>query len=75
MTSQCAAWLWANKLVALVLARFVVAEVTEVDIVGIVRMAAVVVAAAGDMVAGRMAEAAGVAVVVVIAVGMVRKVP
>lgn len=57
------------------LARFVVAEVTEVDIVGIVRMAAVVVAAAGDMVAGRMAEAAGVAVVVVIAVGMVRKVP
>ena len=75
MMSQCAAWLWANKLVALVLARFVVAEVTEVDIVGIVRMAAVVVAAAGDMVAGRMAEAAGVAVVVVIAVGMVRKVP
>ena len=75
MTSQCAAWLWANKLVALVLARFVVAEVTEVDIVGIVRMAAVVAAAAGDMVAGRMAEAAGVAVVVVIAVGMVRKVP
>ncbi len=56
------------------LARFVVAEVTEVDIVGIVRMAAVVVAAAGDMVAGRMAEAAGVAVVVVVAVGMVRKV-
>ena len=61
------------------LARFVVAEVTEVDIVGIVRMAAVVVAA-GDMVAGRMAEAAGVAVVVVVAVvavvavGMVRKV-
>ena len=53
------------------LARFVVAEVTEVDIVGIVRMAVVVVAAAGDMVAGRMAEAAGVAVVVV---GMVRKV-
>ena len=38
------AWLWANKLVALVLACFVVAE------------------------------AAGVAVVVVIAVGMVRKV-
>lgn len=73
MTSQCAAWLWANKLVALVLARFVVAEVTEVDIVGIVRMAAVVVAAE-DMVAGRMAEAAVVAVVVVIAVGMVRKV-
>ena len=30
---------------ALVLARFVVAEVTEVDIVGIVRMAVVVVAA------------------------------
>ena len=56
------------------LARFVVAEVTEVDIVGIVRMAAVVVAAAGDMVAGRMAEAVGVAVVVVVAVGMVRKV-
>lgn len=55
------------------LARFVVAEVTEVDIVGIVRMAAVVVAAE-DMVAGRMAEAAVVAVVVVIAVGMVRKV-
>lgn len=74
MMSQCAAWLWANKLVALVLARFVVAEVTEVDIVGIVRMTVMVVAAAGDMVAGRMAEAAGVAVVVVIAVGMVRKV-
>lgn len=71
MTSQCAAWLWANKLVALVLARFVVAEAGTV---GIVRMIAVVVAAAGDMVAGRMAEAAGVAVVVVIAVGMVRKV-
>lgn len=58
---------------ALVLVRFVVAEVTEVDIVGIVRMAAVV-AVAGDVVAGRMAEAAGVAVVVVVAVGMVRKV-
>ena len=71
MTSQCAAWLWANKLPALVLARFVVAEAGTV---GIVRMAAVVVAVAGDMVAGRMAEAAGVAVVVVIAVGMVRKV-
>ena len=55
------------------LVRFVVAEVTEVDIVGIVRMAAVV-AVAGDVVAGRMAEAAGVAVVVVVAVGMVRKV-
>ena len=67
MTSQCAAWLWANKLVALVLVRFVVAEVTEVDIVGIVRMAAVV-AVAGDVVAGRMAEAAEVAA------GMVRKV-
>ncbi len=67
MTSQCAAWLWANKLVVLVLARFVVAEVGTV---GTVRMVAVV-AAAGDMVAGRMAEAAGVAVVVV---GMVRKV-
>lgn len=53
------------------LARFVVAEAGTV---GIVRMAAVVVAVAGDMVAGRMAEAAGVAVVVVIAVGMVRKV-
>ena len=51
----------------LVLARFVVAEVGTV---GTVRMVAVV-AAAGDMVAGRMAEAAGVAVVVV---GMVRKV-
>ena len=57
----------------MVLVRFVVAEVTEVDIVGIVRMAAVV-AVAGDVVAGRMAEAAGVAVVVVVAVGMVRKV-
>lgn len=66
MTSQCAAWLWANKLAALVLVRFVVAEAGTV---GIVRMAVVVVAAAGDMVAGRMAEAAGVAVV-----GMVRKV-
>ena len=64
MTSQCAAWLWANKLVALVLARFVVAEAGTV---GIVRMAVVVVAA-GDMVAGCMAEAAEVAV------GMVRKV-
>ena len=52
------------------LARFVV---VEAGTVGIVRMAAVVVAA-GAMVAGRMAEAAGVAVVVVIAVGMVRKV-
>ena len=51
------------------LARFVVAEVA---VGGVVRMAVVVVA--GDMVAGRMAEAAGVAVVVVIAVGMVRKV-
>lgn len=50
------------------LARFVVAEAGTV---GIVRMAVVVVAAAGGMVAGRMAEAAGVAV---IAVGMVRKV-
>jgi len=69
MTSQCAAWLWANKLVALVLVRFVVAEAGTV---GIVHMTAVV--AAGDMVAGRMAEAAGVAVVVVVAVGMVRKV-
>jgi hypothetical protein len=67
MTSQCAAWLWANKLVALVLERFVVAEAGTV---GIVRMAVVVVAAE-DMVAGRMAEAAGVAVA---AVGMVRKV-
>ena len=71
MTSQCAAWLWANKLVALVLVRFVVAEVGTV---GIVRMVVFVVVAAGDMVAGRMAEAAGVAVVVVVAVGMVRKV-
>lgn len=71
MMSQCATWLWANKLVALVLACFVVAEAGTA---GIVRMAAVVVVAAGDMVAGRMAEAAGVAVVVVIAVGMVRKV-
>lgn len=60
-----------NKLVALVLVRFVVAEAGTV---GIVRMAVVVVAAAGDMVAGCMAEAAGVAVVVVIAMGMVRKV-
>lgn len=68
MMSQCAAWLWANKLVALVLARFVVAEAGTVNIV---RMVVFVVAAAGDMVAGRMAEAAGVAVVVV---GMVRKV-
>jgi hypothetical protein len=54
--------------VALVLARFVVAEVTEVDIVGIVRMAVVVVAAE-DMVAGRMAVVAAE-----VAVGMVRKV-
>lgn len=61
------AWLWANKLPALVLARFVAAEAV---VGGIVRMAVMVVAA-GDMVAGRMAEAAGVAVVVV---GMVRKV-
>ena len=52
------------------LARFVVAEAGTV---GIVRMIAVVVAA-GDMVAGRMAEAAVVAVVVVVAVDMVRKV-
>jgi len=51
-----------------VLARFVVAEVTEVDIVGIVRMAVVVVAAE-DMVAGRMAVVAAE-----VAVGMVRKV-
>lgn len=57
------AWLWANKLVALVLARFVVAEVA---VGGVVRMAVVVVA--GDMVAGRTAEAAEAAV------GMVRKV-
>lgn len=64
MMSQCAAWLWANKLPALLLARFVVAEVGTV---GIVRMA-VMVAAAGDMVAGCMAEAAEVAV------GMARKV-
>lgn len=49
---------------ALALVRFVVAEVGTV---GIVRMAVVVVAA-GDMVAGRMAEAAEVAA------GMVRKV-
>lgn len=49
------------------LARFVAAEAV---VGGTVRMVAVV-AAAGDMVAGRMAEAAGVAVVVV---GMVRKV-
>lgn len=67
MMSQCAAWLWANKLPALLLARFVAAEAGTV---GIVRMV-VFVAAAGDMVAGRMAEAAGVAV---IAVGMMRKV-
>lgn len=59
MTSQCAAWLWANKLVALVLARFVAAVVV---VGGVVRMAVVVVAA------GCMAEAAEVAV------GMVRKV-
>lgn len=58
------AWLWANKLPALVLARFVAAEAV---VGGIVRMAVVVVAA-GDMVAGRMAEAAEVAA------GMVRKV-
>ena len=57
------AWLWANKLPALVLARFVAAEAV---VGGIVRMAVVVVA--GDMVAGRTAEAAEVAV------GMVRKV-
>ncbi len=49
---------------ALALARFVAAEMV---VVGIVRMA-VVVAVAGDMVAGRTAEAAEVAV------GMVRKV-
>ena len=63
------------------LARFVVAEVTEVDIVGIVRMAVVVVAAE-DMVAGRMAVVAAedmvagrMAVVAAeVAVGMVRKV-
>lgn len=65
MMSQCAAWLWANKLVALVLARFVVAEAGTV---GIVRMA-VMVAAAEDMVAGRMAVVAAVVVV-----GMMRKV-
>ena len=54
---------------ALALARFVAAEAGTV---GIVRMVVfVVAAAAGGMVAGRMAEAAGVAV---IAVGMVRKV-
>ena len=47
------------------LVRFVVAEAGTV---GIVRMAVFVVAAAGDMVAGRMAEAA------VVVVGMVRKV-
>lgn len=62
MTSQCAAWLWANKLVALVLARFVAAEVA---VGGVVRMAVVVVAA------GCMAEAAEAAEV---AVDMVRKV-
>lgn len=66
MMSQCAAWLWVSKLVALALARFVAAEVV---VVGIVRMA-VVVAVAGDMVAVRMA----VAVVVAAAVGRVRKV-
>lgn len=66
MMSQCAAWLWANKLVALVLVRFVVAEAGTV---GIVRMAVVVVAAAGGMVAGRMAVVAAVVVV-----DMVRKV-
>ena len=53
------AWLWANKLAALVLARFVAAEAV---VGGIVRMAVVVVAA------GCMAEAAEVAV------GMARKV-
>lgn len=53
---------------ALVLVCFVAAEAGTVNIV---RMVVFVVAAAGDMVAGRMAEAAGVAV---IAVGMVRKV-
>lgn len=56
------AWLWANKLPALVLARFVVAEVGTV---GIVRMVVFVVVAAGDMVAGCTAE---------VAVDMVRKV-
>ena len=52
------AWLWANKLPALVLARFVAAEAV---VGGIVRMAVVVVA-------GCTAEAAEVAV------DMVRKV-
>lgn len=52
---------------ALALVRFVAAEVV---VRGIVRMAEVVVAA-GDMVAGCMAEAA---VVAVVALGMVRKV-
>ncbi len=61
MMSQCAAWLWVSKL-----AHFVMAVV---GIVSIVRMAVVVVAA-GDMAAGCMAEA----VVVVVAVGRVRKV-
>ena len=51
---------------ALALVRFVAAEVA---VVVVVRMAVVVVA--GDMVAGRMAEAAEAAEV---AVGMVRKV-
>ena len=62
MMSQCVAWLWANKLPALVLARFVAAEAV---VGGIVRMAVVVVAA------GCMAEAAEAAEV---AVDMVRKV-
>ena len=62
MTSQCAAWLWVSKLVALALARFVAAEVV---VVGIVRMVVFVVVAAGDMVAGCTAE---------VAVDMVRKV-
>ena len=43
MMSQCAAWLWVSKLVALALARFVAAEVV---VVGIVRMAVAVVVAA-----------------------------
>ena len=59
------AWLWANKLAALALVCFVAAEAGTV---GIVRMA-VVVAAAGDMVAGCMAVVAAVVVV-----SMVRKV-
>lgn len=61
MMSQCAAWLWVSKLVALALARFVAAEVVVVGIVSIVRVAVVVVA-------GCTAEAAEVAV------DMVRKV-